>query len=195
MKNKIIDIRNYHPSDKERYLLDANIWLSICCPIGNYEKQRAAIYSSFLKEVMKVNAKIVLCSMVLSEVVNKWFSIEFKILQNTQPEKYIEYKRDFRGKEIYKIVAKEIETGIYNQILKIASPIDDGFSKANIRVALSNIAEIDFNDLCHSELANRENLVLVTNDGDFISIGNNIKVLTANNKIIGLAREADARQN
>jgi predicted nucleic acid-binding protein len=133
--------------------------------------------------------------MVLAEVVNRWFRIEFNILRETQPTIYSEYKRDFRGKDIYKKVAKEIESGVSNQILKVAAPIDDGFSKVNIGGVLSNIAEIDFNDLCHAELANRENLVLVTNDGDFASIGADIKVLTANNKMIRLAREANASPN
>lgn len=195
MKNTIIDIRGYKPRDAENYLFDANIWLSICYPMGDHDKQKAAIYSAFLKDTIDSGAKLIICSMVLSEVVNRWFHIEFNILRETQPSVYSEYKRDFRGKEIYKRIANEIKSGVANQILKVVAPIDDGFSKINIKGVLSNIAETDFNDLCHAEIANRENLVFVTNDGDFVSIGENIKILTANSKMIRLARDANAKPN
>jgi len=195
MKNTIIDIRGYKPLDTESYLLDANIWLSICYPMGDYEKQRAAIYSAFLKAAINNQSKIVICSMILAEVINRWFHIEFDILRGKEPHTYSEYKRDFRGREIYKKVAKEIETGVSIQILRVALPIDDDFSQANLKATLSDIKETDFNDLCHAELASREKLVFVTNDGDFASIGDNIKVLTANSKMLSIARSSNDGKN
>jgi predicted nucleic acid-binding protein len=195
MKNTIIDIRGYKPQDAENYLFDANIWLSICCPMGDYDKKNTSIYSAFLKAAIDNRAKLIICSLVLAEVVNRWFRIEFNILHETQPTIYSEYKRDFRGNDIYKEIAKEIKSGISNQILKVVAPIDDGFSKLNIEGVLSNIASTDFNDLCHAEIAKRKNLVLVTNDRDFVSIGENIKILTANNKMVRLARNANIKPN
>jgi len=195
MKNTIVDIRGYKPVHTERYLFDANIWLTICYPMGDYEKQRAATYSSFLKAAIDSQSKIVVCSMILAEVINKWFHIEFNILHEKEPHAYSDYKRDFRGGQIYKTVAKEIENGVSIQILKVASPIDDGFSKVNIKEMLSNIAEMDFNDLCHAEITGREKLVFVTNDRDFASIGTNIKILTANAKMLRIARNTNDTLN
>ena len=184
MRNRIVDIGAYQPVDTECYLLDANVWISLCCPMGNHEKQKSATYSSFLKAAINNKAKIVICSMVLSEVINTWFRIEFNILRQKDPRIYSDYKRDFRGRDIYKAVAEEIKTGISGQILKFASPIDDGFTQANLKAMLSGIAETDFNDICHAELSSREKLVFVTNDRDFAFIGADIKILTANIKML-----------
>ena len=188
MGSKIVDIRRYQPSGGERFLFDANPWLFICWPNGDYEKEKATYYSGLLRTAMQKKCEIVITATVLSEIVNRVLRAEYGILKAKSPSEFADFKRDFRGSATYKATLKDIALVVERQILCYAKPIDDGFSNVSVVRIVAGMAKGDFNDCCYSWLASLRGLVLVSNDGDFSSVAENVTVVTANWKMVNRAR-------
>ena len=47
----IFDITTYSPKKDEPFLFDANIWMYLYCPLGNYKRKTIRIYDQFLKQL------------------------------------------------------------------------------------------------------------------------------------------------
>jgi len=79
---KIFDIKRYSPSKDERFMFDTNIWMYIFCPIGDYKKHIVGQHSSFLKKLINAKAEVIINSLILSEFINSYLRLEFKIFKS-----------------------------------------------------------------------------------------------------------------
>lgn len=183
--SKIIDISTYVPLESDKFFFDANVWMYLYCPIGNYKKHIIDKYSKFLKKAIQSKSSIFISSLMLSEFFNAWIRLEFNILKNTQSLEYVDFKKDFRRKDVYKKSADIAKTVIIEKIMKLAKRIDDKFENISLDDLFKEIEISDFNDSYYLSMANLENFKIVTNDSDFFSSKDkSVPILTANNKLL-----------
>ena len=180
--NNIIDIKSYTPKTDEKYLFDANIWIYMCCPIANSRRETTLTYDGFLKKVLNCNATIYATSLVLSEVINRWLRIDFNLSRNFGM-RYNNFK-DYRSSSRYNHTIQGLISAVSNRVLKMSSLMGDCAEYIDISTILDNMKYVDFNDSYYHCLAKRENLVIVTHDGDFGKLDSGISILTANNRLL-----------
>jgi predicted nucleic acid-binding protein len=181
MGNRVLDVGAYEPVSGDKLFFDTNVWLYLYCPIGNYRKKKIARYDSFLKKAIQAKATICVSSLVLSEFCNTYARLEFNILKRRTKES-LDFKRDFKRTPAYKKVMTEIRHVVTNQILKIASPVDDKFDAIDRDKLMGLIAEADFNDAYYCLLSRAENMMVVTDDGDFATL--DADLITGNQKLL-----------
>jgi hypothetical protein len=182
-------ITNLEPASGGVYLFDANVWL--CILDGYYQKNYKKPYLDFFKKFSSKDyeeqPKILLPSLLLSEVINRlirdvYFN-DFKKAQETTPGineskafKSI-YRQDKQFLIDYKIIFQNIKA--YQSQIKL---IDDNFSGYRLKDVLKdNSTNLDFNDYLYSKIAKKHSAHIVTDDIDFAGLSLNI--LTANNKL------------
>ena len=180
---KVFDIKKYTPFKGEKLMFDANIWMYIFCPIGNYQKHIVKQYSSFLKKVIDTKAEIIINLLILSEFINRYMRLEFEVFKNNTNNPNADFKKDFRMSSSYKKDISDISSTVRN-ILKISKTIDDKFSSIDIESVISEFEKqkLDFNDLYCRRLCQMEKVKIVTNDKDF-KFANN-EIITGNPKIL-----------
>ena len=180
--NNVLDVETYEPQDGDRYFFDANIWLYFYCPIGNYSKNTIRKYDGFLKKAINNKTAIYISSLIISEIVNRWLRLDFRRVKRRDVSMR-DFKQNYRGSGYYHSTVKDIEA-VFNQLLKISTPLDDRATEISLPDVLSGLDKIDFNDCYYHHLAKLDNLLIVTNDADFAELDTGISILTANQKLL-----------
>lgn len=183
---KILDIKSYTPTRSDKFFFDNNIWIYLFYPLGNHKKEIIKHYERFFQEIFKAQSKIFISSLVLSEFFNTCVKTEFNVLARKSPEKYQNFKKDFRNKDEYCVLMKDLKKIVGKNILSISERIDDGFEAIDIDNLFDNLENNDFNDKYFIALAEKNDLQVVTNDSDFFTADQSIKVITANPKLLEL---------
>ena len=163
-------------TDGANYFLDANIWLKILNPkVKSSYKDKA--YRKFFDSILNNNkTKIVVPSLVLSEVINR-------ILREVHMGKYISkikrkdplfvvptdfYKSDFRKTEdfriAYNLVCDEIKN-YHGSITLINDGLGSDFKFKHI--LKDPPCGLDFNDYYYYNICKKNNFILITDDKDF----------------------------
>jgi len=170
-----IDINSYTPKASDKFFFDNNIWMYLYCPIGNYNQYSIDKYSDFFSKIIEAGAKIYVSSLVLSEFFNSFSRLDFNIWRGGQTK---DYKKDFRPTLRFKETSETIVNTIEGRILGIAERINDEFTDMSIEDISDKCEDLDFNDSYYIELAKKHNCKIVTNDSDFLSITDDIDVVT-----------------
>lgn len=193
---KILDINNCKPQENTLYFLDANIWLILIQPsieIKDYQK----IYIRFIEQILnwkgKNSPKIVINSLVVSEVINAYLRSRFEIwkqntiqMAKTEPEKMEEkelnFKLHYRIDPEYKIYLDNVKDELLSR-KEFCIILDNTEEENDIwRIIKELDSSADFNDNFYAEMAIDKNYTIITNDADFIFP--HIPILTANNKLL-----------
>jgi len=183
--SNIIDISSYVPREGDKFFFDANIWIYLYCPIGNHKRNVIKKYDSFLKKALRAKSSIFISSLVLSEFFNSWIRLEFNILKESDSDKYVDFKKDFRGTTPYKQSVFTIKTTVTKQIMKIAKRTDDEFEHISLDELFKGIEGSDFNDNYYLTMADSKSFKIVTNDYDFAtSRKTSVAILTANYRLL-----------
>lgn len=177
--------------DGNKYFLDSNIWLKILQPKVSPKYKDSAYLKLFDKIISNNKVKIVLPSLVISEVINR-------ILRDVYMAKFIRknpqliytdsfYKDVFRPSLDFKIAYNLICDEITNYHSSIELINDTFGSDIKFKHVLKDPPQnFDFNDYYYFRLCKNNNFILVTDDKDFWS--EDITVLTMsdtlNNKYI-----------
>ena len=185
MKNKVVDVQNYHFQPQDKLLFDTNIWLILFGPQEPRKTKRINIYSSAFQSILKAKSKIYIDVLVVSEFINtyarqKW---NLKKLDQNLAEKYKESFKNFRNSSHFKPIAQQIAADI-KRVLELCHKIEDEFEKLDTNRLISEYAggNHDFNDQVLRELCKNRRLKLITDDGDFK--GEGIPILTANRRLL-----------
>ena len=178
-KNKAYDLAAYSFSRGETFLLDANVWLYLYPPPSGYRSTFTQKYSNGLKSIRSVGSRLIMDAMVLSEYLNTYCRIEWKVLHLTR---YPNFKT-FRKSAAFSGVGKGAAS-FATSMLKLCARHDHPFATANIKQVLADftVGVTDFNDGLLAETCRRNGWKLITNDGDFRTGG--IEVLTANSRLL-----------
>lgn len=167
------------PKFGDRFFFDANVWLLLFCPVGDWNAGKQRKYGDFLKLVQAARSGVFINSLVLSEFCNRAFRIDYDMYLDQFPN--LDYKKDYLPSEYYQETAKSVIAAV-QQILKIAERISDDFNAIDLERIYSSLLEIDFNDSYYAELVERKNWTLVTDDGDYIRSSQKITIVSANSK-------------
>lgn len=173
---------NYSKLDKIKakdncnYFLDANIWLKVLNPKNN-PTFKDKVYISFFDSITQnTKCKIVVPSLVLSEVINR-------IIREVHYQKHINkikktnptfepnsdyYKNVFRSSEEYRIAYMLLCDEIKNYHESITLISDGLGSDFKFKHILKDPpAGLDFNDFLYYNICKKNNYTLVTDDKDF----------------------------
>lgn len=194
MSYNISQVQYHTVRDGDIYLLDANIWLNILTPHNTKNTKESTYIKLF--EVIKSNtkARIVLPSLIVSEVVNR-------ILREVYMNKFIKkekidklsinsgfYKETYRKTEHFRISYNMLVDDIksYNSTVDL---INDGFGdELKYKHVLSNLPTgLDFNDNYYYLLAKKREYIVVTDDKDFWV--QDIKIITQSQTLIDKSKE------
>lgn len=181
MKNKAHDLAAYSFSCGETFLLDANVWLYLYPPPSTSKSKFFAQYSNGLKSMQSVGAELIMDAMVLSEYLNTYCRIEWKVRHRKQYPRF----KSFRKSAAFKAVGKGAAV-FARSMLKLCACHDHPFAAANITQVLADFEAglTDFNDGLLAETCRHNGWKLVTNDRDFTSGG--IEVLTTNSNLLAV---------
>ena len=179
MPNKAIAISDYAFRHKDRLLLDTNIWLLIYGP-NRPNDSRVKVYSQAFNNMIKAKSQIYIDVLVTSEFINSYVRthVGFKKRKNAS----IDFKA-FRKSKSFEPIAKSA-ADMMKRVLKDCRRIESEFEILTINSIIDEYAKgkSDFNDQIIATICEKNNLKLVTDDGDFKDTG--IFVLTANKKIL-----------
>lgn len=162
--------------DKEKYFLDANIWLKILAPKNDLSHKDKAYLSLFDKIVSNTKTRIILPALVVSEVINRiirevYFAKHLKKITRSNPgfkpnSDY--YKNVFRSSLDYRIAYNLICDDIKSYSTSIDLVSDEFGSTFKFKHLLSNPpTSLDFNDYYYYSLCKKKGYFLVTDDKDF----------------------------
>ena len=178
----VANLKNYNPTKGKIFLFDANIWIALCWPdYQHFSTNHSDLISTFLDKCIKMKCKILLPSIVVSEIINRIFRNEHKLYsQNNHPLNY----KDFRKTTAATDVIKDIRTVFLSQLIRleergVIEKIEDSFFEFSISTALEQLNQIDFNDLLILEICKKQDIYLVTNDSDLLKMKETIPMLTS----------------
>lgn len=179
----IVDIENHTPTNSDKYLIDTNILLLVYCPIASHRPDAQKQYSSYLSKLRAAKSELYVTSQVLSEFINTYFRLDFKLFQNKTAGR-LDYKKDYRNSTDFKTTHSAMIPILQSQILKMCQKLDDEFSSIDLDSVLKNIALIDHNDAYYAELIQRKRLHILTDDGDYAIYKDKFDIYTANTKLL-----------
>lgn len=165
----------------ERLFFDTNIWLFLFdCRSDrsiNVDSKAQKVYSGAFARALKAKSQLCTHPFVISEFVNRLLRDEhnFKVAIGDAPEKY----KTWRQQDSYRDYA-EFVAARTRDILKYCELIENNFGKSALLSRLEHFEEDarDLNDEFIIEICKRNDLTLVTHDGDFAHT--ELKILTAN---------------
>lgn len=173
----IQDIRNHQFTSDEKLFLDTNVWLSVYGPIP-YKRKRAPIYSSAWRDIRNINCIVCVDVVVISEFIYRYIRIEMD--QSKNPVKSL---KTFRTTSEFNEIAQDVAQNT-KRILRSCIKIGSCFKDIDINLLFQEFekGDIDFNDIVIEEICKRNELTLITDDGDFKDI--ELNILTANNRLL-----------
>lgn len=196
----ISDLRTYSPKD-QYYFLDANVWLFALNDFGkphNIQQYYSKIFFE-LFENNKLQPKVVVCSLLISEIINTYMRVvalnklRVKVYDSKLPEKF-DFKRDYRNRhkdhyqENLETIAEDISTLLKKD--KIVKVVDDDAHHMLLekRVVESCPVHLDFNDYYYYQLLRSlklsTKLSIITHDSDWKI--EDIEIITVEKNLLNL---------
>lgn len=177
----IENLQRHFFQENEKLLLDTNVWLfAFGDSKFRYENENSGIYLNLLSKM--ADSKIYICRPIISEFINKCIDVHWRRwLPGKNPRR--NRRKDFRNDPSFERIAKEIAQDT-EEILNMAKYYcDSTFDDAKARRYLEEFkaCKLDFNDIIIRDACELDDLILITDDGDFKNCSN-IIVLTANFK-------------
>lgn len=162
----MIDVSEiYKIKSTDKVFVDTNILIFLFSPsYVQSNHNQIEKYSAIFTSLVKNKCTLYVNSHVVSEFINRCLRIDFDNNYNINGDK--NYKKDYRVSQEYlktiQIVLKELK-----KFLKLANHINDDFVSFDISTAYTTTKESDFNDLIIADTVRKNNLKLLSDDGDF----------------------------
>jgi len=194
---QILKLTEKLPESFSHYFFDSNVWIAFLkYNHKNNADRRFTPYIDLFEGVVQLNAitepklqkkvknipKIVMTSMLLSEIINTYLRVVAMPSFLNKPDG--NFKKDYRNNihsyydKQLKILLDDIKS--YSFIYEY---VKDDFIELNPMELLSDLnRKVDFNDLYYMKLMEKYQYVIVTDDGDFDS--HEITVLTENKNLL-----------
>ncbi|HMV10462.1 MAG TPA: hypothetical protein PKL56_19825 [Cyclobacteriaceae bacterium] len=209
MSVKILDITKVSPASYQYFFFDANIWitnlLNVSGKLPQVPRPQSTKYCHFFSEVVKlatrppitqktvppVRPKIVVTSLLVSELFNAYMHLMFDVYKKTDPACTV-FKKHYRGSDDYekqmRILASDFEA--FREYVHIESDYIQEIDPYTIFQCVSPVN--DFNDLYSyyqmiEVQKTRNPIAIVTDDADFVFSG--IDIITANSTLLNLNKK------
>ncbi len=162
--NKIVESGHF-PKKENKYIVDTNILIYLygdgSTKQKNEKKERLSI---ILANALDIGCDVFIPCTVVSEFINVYhrnYFYKYKKKFNWQ-----DYKRDYRNSKKYLDNNKFLYCTLINNILDRCKLISDGFAEASIEKLMSIDANQDFNDNVLINIANTNDLYIISDDID-----------------------------
>lgn len=175
----------FRPAAGERLYLDANVWLfSLGQPERFYKPNpaKADIYQNVLCRCMGFGKSgLCISQRVVAEFANRFLSFEFDWWKKGDESKKL---KDFRRTPDHQKSMKILETTIAGKILPYCTVLDEMtiIDKPSFWDVFRS-GRCDINDYGIYELCRKNDLVLVTDDGDY-SFVDDVSIVSANPRLL-----------
>jgi len=181
--SKVINASNVSISSS-RVLFDSNIWILIEGFCGASQDHRTTVYSGAYKKLLQNGNTIVVNDYVLGEFCNRCTKFEYEVMK--EADAALPHYKVYRKSPEFRWVMESVRDTCLN-ILDGCEYISVGRSDCDMAKAVENFCsgEIDFSDIVLAEHCAKENLHLMTDDGDFH--GRGVSIITANRRLIARA--------
>ena len=204
MAYNIHNIRDFIPMDREMYFLDTNVWIWYLTAeqFGDsiLKNDREKSYVEFVRSIVLLNSytnkktinaltyqpKIVMTSLLISELINAYLRLGMKAYINDLPEdqgnsyNFKKFRKTLDYQDSHRHIIDEIQ-----QMSSFIEFIDDEFISLKPLELLANLTDkYDFNDFYYSKLLKEKKITVVTDDGDFDF--HDIEIVTCNDSLIKL---------
>lgn len=175
------NIQFFSPQKENVFILDTNVMIKLLYPSlsGNHTKQYEKLYA----DILSVNAKIIISAIQISEFINRCIRFQFGLWAKEQ-SKNVDFKRDYRDTDDYRVSMNAILDIIKNDILSVATYVDDQFTKMDKTALYQYGFSYDFNDSMIAEIARINHAILITDDKDFANCTSRIRVITGNKSLL-----------
>ncbi|MGB0454354.1 MAG: hypothetical protein ACPGJV_11650 [Bacteriovoracaceae bacterium] len=180
----IQDIQSYTPTSSDKFLIDTNVLLFLYCPLGNYQQFIIQKYSSFFNDMVNAGSTLYISSQILSEFINVYLRLDFKIFQNQSGNSGAIYKRDYRSSARFGPTVAALVNTLNNQVFNVVQKLDDNFANISASNILSNIDKIDHNDAYYAELVAGTGIKVLTDDKDYEIYKTTHEIFTGNPRLI-----------
>lgn len=190
----VVDIQTDSPRKDDAFLVDSNVWLWMCYGRASLSLDanlnQINTYPVYVKKVLKTGAKLYRSSLSFPELSHLIEKIEYEhyVLMNGNKINVKEFRHNYcREREN---VVSEVVTA-WGQVKSIASLIELLLDESTTEAAVSRFKNqmLDGYDLFLIEsLLGREELHLLSNDGDFCTVSG-IRLFTANPTVIAAAKK------
>lgn len=179
MRNKAFNLSSYSFCEGEQILVDTNIWLYLFPAPGTPPKWETTQYSQAFSRLVAAKAQPVLDPMVLSEYLNRYAQIEW---EGNYKSQYRTFKQ-FRNSASFVTIAASIDS-FAKKIMGFCKIHSISADQLDLNQALTDFVQgrVDFTDAILVDVCRKENIKLLTNDGDFQDGG--IEVLTSNTRLL-----------
>ena len=186
MGNNIVDASLVKLKPTDKLLFDCNVLMYIFYTYGNYSQNQIGIYKSLFRDAIKNNCEMCIPSIEISEFINTYIRNEYNryLRKNHLTRKSFDFKHDYRATKDYEITIGEVKAIVSRQILAIFNKLDDNFSQVDISDIYDAPKQFDFNDRFYYKLAEKHSLIIITNDSDFSYSNGDVKIITANHKLL-----------
>lgn len=173
-KEAIQNIQEYEFRGDEHFLLDANIWLYTYGPSVFRYEDKDHIYNDAITKIIYNRCSIYMIIPILSEYIYRYLDQQLK-LNGVDKENLKAFRKTDRYKEIVKLIAADVK-----EILDLVKCCSSMFETSTACGFLDRflLCNLDFNDVIIEEFCITNNLILITNDGDFKEC--DAPILTAN---------------
>lgn len=181
MSGTVIDASRHTFSEKDRILVDANVWFYLFGPSAPRSPAVRA-YSAVFTNMQKGKANLYLDVLVLSEFVNRYARVEHEIQKNAGAAVSHDFKT-FRDSQDFVPIAQAVQTSVM-KIGKYAQLVDHPLTACNLPAVLAEFAngKRDINDELLAQCCKNYQLALLTNDGDLVHAG--ITIFTTNPQLL-----------
>lgn len=156
------------------YIFDSNVWLPL---LGLDPENSIEHYKIFFGKVFKTDdAKIILCPIQLSEILNRLLRYDSKVcydlkyskLTGNKPSNYNFYKDEYRTsqacKSKYESIIDDLDQWSERLVVK------DFTVKEITDLTQFKTSQLDFNDNYLYLVAKEHNATIITHDGDFVNL-------------------------
>jgi len=177
-----IKVNDFMPKKDDNILIDTNVLIPLFYPTmsGNEMKDYENLYSNTIKN----KANLIISSIQISEFINRCIRFQYKLYCQDNPDKDVEFKRDYRNTDDYNESMDSILEIVKNDIATSFAFIDDNFSKMKQDDIFLPGFSYDFNDAILVEIAKAQKAYLVTNDRDFANYSSKISIITNNKTLL-----------
>ena len=177
---KTIKLSDYEVGPNDKFIFDTNIWLLLYGPIAGAETKKQKKYSSLFRKIADRKANIYITSLIVSEYINVVLRLGFKQWQKEDRNGRInsDFKKDYRATEHYQSTLNDAIDQI-TAILECTDRRPDDFHNIDINSMLKQLDQTyDYNDAYIVKCCERDNITLVSDDADLVSINSKIKLIT-----------------
>lgn len=209
MSVNILDITKISPNTYSYYFFDANSWITQLLytsgTLKEAHRNQPEKYVNFFSGVITAatrqgnkptadKPKIIITSLLISEIFNAYMRLKFDSYQKTHPE-CKKFKRDYRSTTDYTKQTKALISDFeaFKDYVHLES---DYIKEIDPYTLLQSVSSVnDFNDIyLYFQLIEikkmKNSIAIVTDDADFVFDG--IDIITANSTLLSLNKKGKA---